>query len=133
MGYNVDISVNLLKYTNFSEIENTIQNAAKLYDCNNIYLINEEDGTIKIPRYHCVYVINFLDNNFDNFIKFLKFIKQQKLSYIECIYDDNIYKLLYASTFYLTTVDKNTSNKYKQFIKERKFTLNESILLQEFM
>lgn len=133
MGYNVDISVNLLKYTNFSEIENIIQNAAKLYDCNNIYLINEEDGTIKISRYHCIYVINFLDNNFDNFIKFLKFIKQQKLTYIECIYDDNIYKLLYASTFYLTTIDKNISNKYKQFINEKKFTLNESILLQQFM
>lgn len=133
MGYNVDLSVNTLKHTNFSEIENIIQNAAKLYNCNTIYLMTEEDGTRKIPRYHCIYVINFLDNNFDNFIKFLKFIKQYKLSYIECIYDDNIYKLLYASTFYLHNIDKSTSNKYKQFIKEKKFTSNETILLQQFM
>ena len=133
MGYNIEISVNLLKVTKFSEIENTIRCVAKSYNCNNIYVITEDDGTIKIPRYQCIYVVNFLDENFENLIKFLKFIKKYKSSYIECIYDNDIYKLLYASSFYLKTVDKDLSKKYKQFIKDKNFTPNESKLLNELI
>jgi len=133
MGYNVEISVNLLKERKFSEIENTIRCVAELYNCDNIYSISEEDGTQKIPRYHCVYVINFLEEDFDNLIKFLKFFKTYKLSYIECIYDNDFFKLLYASSFYLNNVDKELSKKYKKFIKDKNFTPNESKLLKELI
>ena len=133
MGYNIEISVNLLKVTKFSEIENTIHCVAKSYNCNNIYSITEDDGTKKIPIYQCIYVINFLDEHFENLIKFLKFIKQYKSSYIECIYDNDIYKLLYASSFYLKSIDKELSKKYKQFITDKKFTPNERKLLNELI
>lgn len=134
MGYNIEISVNMLKETKFSEIENTIHCVAEFYNCDNIYSITEEDGTKKIPRYHCIYVIIFLDENFENLIKFLKFIKKYKSGYIECIYENDIYKLLYASSFYLNnSVDKELSKKYKQFIKDKKFTPNETKLLKELI
>ena len=133
MGYNVEISVNMLKETKFSEIEKTIQGIAEFYSCDNIYSLTEEDGTKKIPRYHCVYVINFVDENFDNLVKFLKFIKHYKSSYIECIYENDVYKLLYASSFYLKSIDKELSKKYKQFIKDKNFTPNETKLLRELI
>ena len=133
MGYNIEISVNMLKETKFSEVENTIQYMAEFYNCDNIYSFTEEDGTKKIPRYHCIYVINFVDDNFDNLIKFLKFIRKYKSSCIECVYDNEVYKLLYASSFYLTGVDKELSKKYKQFIKDKNFTPNESKLLRELI
>ena len=133
MGYNVEISVNMLKETKFSEVEKTIQGIAEFYSCDNIYSLTEEDGTKKIPRYHCVYVINFVDENFDNLVKFLKFIKNHKSSYIECIYENDMYKLLYASSFYLKSIDKELSKKYKQFIKDKNFTPNETKLLRELI
>jgi hypothetical protein len=133
MGYNIEISVNMLKETKFSEVENTIQYMAEFYNCDNIYSFTEEDGTKKIPRYHCIYVINFVDDNFDNLIKFLKFIRKYKSSCIECVYDNEVYKLLYASSFYLTGVDKELSKKYKQFIKDKNFTPNETKLLRELI
>lgn len=133
MGYNIEVSVNMLKETKFSEVEKTIKDMAEFYSCDNIYSLTEEDGTKKIPRYHCVYVINFMDDNFENFIKFLKFIKKYKSSYIECVYDNDIYKLLYASSFYLKSIDKELSKKYKNFIKDKKFTPNENKLLKELI
>ena len=131
-GYNIEISINVMKETKYSEVESTIQCVAKSYNCNDIYSFTEEDGTKKIPRYHSIYIVNFLDENFNNLIKFVKYIKEYKYTYIESIYDDNIYKLLYASTYYLNNIDKEISKKYKQFIKDKKFTQNETILLKEF-
>jgi len=133
MGYNIEVSVNMLKETKFSEVEKTIKDMAEFYSCDNIYSLTEEDGTKKIPRYHCVYVINFTDDNFENLIKFLKSIKKSKLSYIECVYDNDIYKLLYASSFYLKSVDKELSKKYKNFIKDKNFTPIENKLLRELI
>ena len=133
MGYNVEISVNILKETKFSEVEKTIQGIAEFYNCDNFYLFNEEDGTIKIPRYHCIYVIYFVYENFDNIVKFLKFIKKYKISYIECLYENDVYKLIYASSFYLKGLDKELSKKYKQFIKDKNFTPNEIKLLRELI
>jgi hypothetical protein len=93
--------------------------------------LEEEDGTTKIPRYHYIYVIIFSDNSFDNLIKFVKFIKNYKKScYIECVYDNDIYKLLYASSYYLNNSNKELSKKYKNFIENKIFTPNECKLLQ---
>lgn len=133
MGYNIEISVNMLKETKFSEVENTIRCIAKRFNCNDIYTISEEDGISKIKRYHCIYVIIFMEENFENFLEFLKAIKKSKSSYIECIYDNDIYKLLYASSFYLNNIDKELSKKYKQFINDKNFTPNESKLLRELI
>jgi hypothetical protein len=132
MGYYVEISFNMLKETHFSEFENTIVDIANSYNCESIYLISEEDGTIKIPRYHCVFVIHFIDENFDNFIKFLRIIKHSKKGNIESIYDNDIHKLLYASSYYLSKINKEASNKYKNFIKNKNFTIQENTLLKIF-
>lgn len=133
MGYNIEISVNMQKETNFSEMERNIKDMAIFYSCNSLYVSSEEDGTTKIPKYHCIFVVNFLEENFDNFIKFVKFMKICKSTHIECIYyDDNICKLMYASTYYLKNIDKNASKKYKQFINDKNFTPNELKLLREF-
>ena len=72
MGYNIEISVNMLKETKFFEFEKNIEDTANFYNCNSIYVTSEEDGTNKIPKYHCIFVVNFLDENFDSFLKFVK-------------------------------------------------------------
>jgi hypothetical protein len=134
MGYNVEISVNLLKDSKFSEIEKTIQETAELYECDSIYSIAEEDGTKKIPRYHLLFVINFEEDKFEKLIKFLKIMKNNKKVYIECIFNNTFCKskLLYASSYYLNNIDKDISEKFKKFIKDKQFSPNEKILLKEF-
>jgi hypothetical protein len=133
MGYNVEISVNMLKETHFSEFENTIEEIAQAYNCESFYSISEEDGTIKIPRYHSVFVINFLNENFDNFIKFLRIIRSSKKGYIECIYDQDINKLLYASSYHLNKMGKEATKNYKNFIKNNNFTAQEKTVLKILM
>lgn len=135
MGYNIEISVNMLKEKHFSEIETNIEDTAELYGCESVVSMSEEDGTIKIPRYHMIFIINFVEDNFENFIKFIKFIKEYKKCYIESIYNYNnsISKLLFASSTYLSNIDKDISIKYKKFILEKKFTLYENILLKELI
>jgi len=135
MGYNIEISVNLRKHSKFSEIESIIQENAELFGSESIYSISEEDGASKIPRYHCIFIINFLDENIENFVKFIKIIKKNKLGYIECIYNNNICnsKLVYASSYYLNNIDKEISIKYKKFINDKKYTINENKLIKEFI
>ena len=134
MGFNVEISVNLLKDSKFSEIENTIQDIAEFYECESIYSISEEDGTKKIPRYHLLYIINFEYDNFEKFIKFLKIMKNYKKVCIESIFNNTLCKskLLYASSYYLNNIDKDISEKFKKFLKDKQFSPNEKILLKEF-
>jgi hypothetical protein len=132
MGYNVEISVNMLKETKFSELENSIENMAKLHDCESIYSLTEEDGTKKIPRYHYLFVIHFTYEHLDSFLKFIRIIKSQKMGYIECIYDNHIFKLIYASSYYLTNmIDKESSQKYRLFIGSKLFSPQEEKLLKE--
>lgn len=132
MGYTIEISINMLKENKFSEVENTIRNIAEFYNCDDFYTLTEEDGTKKTPRYHTVYIINFLDN-VNNLIKFIIHIKKYKSGYIECVYENNINKLLYASSFYLNNIEKDISKKYKEFINEKKFTPDENRLLRELI
>jgi hypothetical protein len=133
MGYNVEISFNMLKGTNFSDLKSSIEDIANSYECENFYSIYEENGTIKIPRYHCVFVIHFIDENFDNFIKFLRIIKHSKKGFIESIYNNDIHKLLYASSYYLSQIGKEAAKNYKNFIKNKNFTTNEITLLKVFL
>jgi hypothetical protein len=133
MGYNVEISVNILKETNFSEIENTIYNVAERYNCESIYSISEENGTKKMQRYNYIYVVCFLHTYFEDFIQFLLFLKNYRPIYVECIYENEIHKLLYASSFYLTNINRDISNNYKQFIKNKQFTPNESLIINIFI
>jgi hypothetical protein len=133
MGYCVEISVNMLKETNFSEIEDTIYDVAEKYNCDNIYSISEEKVTVKMQRHNYIYVVGFLNTYFDDFIKFLLFLKNYKPIYVECIYDNEINKLLYASSFYLTNINREAFHNYKQFIKNKQFTSNEYELIRLFI
>ena len=134
MGYNIEISVNMIKETKFSEIETIIINTAELYGCESVVSMSEEDGTIKIPRYHMIFIINFVEDDFENFIKFIKFIKVYKKCYIESVYNNNSKcKLLYASSTYLKNIDNDISKKYKKFINEKIFTPDENMLIKELI
>ena len=99
------------------------------YECEDIYTISECDGACKIPRYSYVLFLSFSDEELDNFLQFIEMIKRQKNLYIECIYHDDCYvKLLYASSYYLKTIDKEFVTKYR---KPRSYSEEELLVLNK--
>jgi len=90
------------------------------------------DGRCKIPRNHCIMVINFDDEQIFNCAAFLKLIKKMKIFHIECIYEDDVVcKLIYASQYYQTTMEKDRAIKYNKFKRERSLSDNEKMILEQ--
>jgi hypothetical protein len=132
MGYNIEISLNLIKIQNSSEIKQNINDLAMEYNCNNFYIMDDTDIYSKIKRIHSIMVVNFLENELNNCIRFIREMKKQKNCFIECVYDDNVYKLIHASSYYLKCINKQKSIDYKKCIKECNFNENEIKLLNLF-
>jgi len=130
MGYNIEVSINIRNYSYISEIEDSIIYMAKQNYAKDVYKFSETDGTLKIPRYHIIFVICFENEFFKNFLLFIKYVLKKKEIHIECIYEETFgAKLIYASQYYLTTIDKEQINKYKIFRKERSYSEDESMLI----
>ena len=129
MGYNIEVSFNTLKNQNVTECEQEIIQIAKNYDCNNFYQLYEFEKNLSQNRNHSVINANF--DNVEQFTQFIKKIKQIKGLYIESIYNDTNMKpdLLYASPYYLTTMDKHLSRSYKKNKRERSYSEDETIIL----
>jgi hypothetical protein len=133
MGYNIEISFNMLKHANVSELKQLITDLALDCNCNHYYYLYELEGKCKLPRNHCVIVVNFEDNEIFNCSIFVKQVRTMKKDlYIECIYEDEaMCKLIYASQYYLTTMDKDKVIKYNKFKRERSLSDNEKLILDQ--
>jgi hypothetical protein len=132
-GYNVEISINLLKETTSSTIESVVRDIAKENECDHIYSYSETDGTSKIPRYHYIIVVNFSKNNLENFGHFIKYIKRYNKVHIECIYNDTTSHLVYGSGYYLKTLGKENAKIYKMNIKDKKITEDDAYILSHII
>ena len=132
-GYNVEISINLLKETTSSTIESVVREIAEQNECNHIYSYSETDGTSKIPRYHYIIVVNFSKNNLENFVNFIKYMKKYSKVHIECIYNDTTSNLIYGSGYYLKTIGKQNAKIYKMFIKNKNFTEEDAYILSHLI
>ena len=131
MGYNVEVSINLLVHTNFSELRKEITDFALDLNCDHYYYLYEMGNGGKIPRNHCIIVVNFHDDETFNCASFLKTLKRMKDLHIECIYDDEIVcNLLYASKYYLTTIEKDKAIKYSKNKRERSLSDNDKVVLE---
>jgi hypothetical protein len=81
-------------------------------------------------RNHHILVFIFDDNDVKNLEHFIKELKKYKNVYIECLYEDNITcKLIYASQYYLSTIDKDKVIMYKK--RKRAYSDDENMLLNE--
>ena len=131
MGYNIEVSVNMQKHGNISEIKKEITDFALDSNCDHYYYLYEMEGRCRIPRNHCIIVINFDDSETFNCAYFLKTLKKKKDLHTECIYDDEIAcNLLYASQYYLTTIEKDKVIKYNKNKRERSLSDNDKVVLE---
>lgn len=131
MGYNIEVSINMMKHINVSELKREITDFALDLNCNHYYYLYEVENKNRIPRNHIIIVVNFGDSEIFNCAHFLKTIKKMKNLHIECIYDDEIAcNLLYASQYYLTTVEKDKVIKYNKNKRERSLSDNDKTILE---
>jgi hypothetical protein len=128
MAYNIEISVDLFKHSNISDIQSRLYYIADKYNYDHIYKLEELDNSCKRMKSHNIIVISFLKNQIETLSYFIKEIKNYKYYNIECIYEDDIKtKLIYASNVYLQSIDKDIRTDYK---RNRSYSEEEILLLQ---
>lgn len=132
MGYNIEVSISILKHPDVTEYEQEVIKLAEQYLCNNHYKFNEYEENVSQIRNHSVINLNF--DNVNHFSEFIKKIKQMKGIYIESIYNDDIKsELLYASQYYLTIMDKKISKEFKKNRRERSYSEDEKLFLDPLL
>ena len=119
MTYILEISINIKKNSNISEIVTNVISIANEHRMKKFYKEFEFVGKNRqIYRNHCILTIEFEEHDelLSLFIKKIKTIKKAK---IECIaLDDVVYKLIYASRTYLNIMEKEFAKDYLE--KQRK-------------
>jgi hypothetical protein len=129
MGYNIEVSFNVLKNGSVSEQLEIIKKYAYNCDCENIYEQYEFENKVQFQRRHCIVSIFFTHSNINNMIEFLNSIKKENKLYIEMVYDDINNIMLYASQYYVTQkMDKNVAKNLKK--RERIYSDDENMILK---
>ena len=100
MGYTVESSLNILKHTNVTEVQNKIKEIANDSVCNFFYDNYEFEKNKQMKRTNYTFTTNFENESIANLPYFIKNIKKIPGIYIENIYDDDANVLLYASKYY---------------------------------
>ena len=119
MGYNIEISFDIYKNSSVTNLKYELIEIAEKNHCNpiceNIHIDYEmENGfTQNEKRNHCIMTFNFDNSRIMNFIKFLNRVKKLKPFHIESIYHDEDSKIIYASKYYQSLMNKNILDKYK--------------------
>ena len=125
MVFNIEISISILGFT--SEIENRIIELGHKHHSISNYSFSEMENK---NRNHIIYVFVFDDNSIKELEHFIREVRKIKNISIECLYEENITcKLIYASSYYLSTVDKDKVIMYHK--RKRSYSEDESLLVNE--
>jgi len=131
MGYSIEVSFNILKNSSVTETRNMIINGAEECGCESFHEDYEYESHTKLNRNHCVITLNFSKTDITEIIRFLTFIRSRCGLYLELIYDDNEYNILYASQYYITQkMNKNRGKTYKNERRERSYSDDENMILK---
>jgi len=139
MGYIMEMSFNILKNSNYSELKAYVISLSIDYRCESFYDYVEMGSGHNgrgfhgnIQRNHCILVTEFTEDNILFFKDFLRIIQRMKDVYVECIYQDNVTcKLIYASPFYLKIMEKEKVEMYKKIKAEKEYNENDTLILEE--
>jgi hypothetical protein len=132
MGYDIEVSFNIVKHSSVTELQNIIQKIANESICKFFYQDYEFENNTQYKRNHSLFTINFDSEFIHNFIYFIKNIKKIDGIYIESIYDDNVNILLYASKYYQTQLmDKHLAKNYKVNKRTRSYSEDHISILSE--
>jgi hypothetical protein len=134
MDYSIEISFDIRKHKNVTTMKNNMLDLAHEYGGGYIYIMHDiaGKGRHNIYRNHCIISVTFTEDNIENCVKFIKQIKKTRSYKIECIYKSSgNSRLLYASTVYLKTINKEQSETYTTQKSTNHYTYNEYLLISE--
>jgi len=127
MGYNIELSFNILKN---SSLKDSIQFIANECNCDSFYEDYEYESKSQFKRNHCIMSINFSQNNMNYLLQFLRFIRGREGLYLELIYDEDTSEILYASQYYITQkMNKSIGKEFKKERRERSYSDDENMIL----
>jgi hypothetical protein len=130
MGYNIEVSFNVLKQSNVGEVKDHIIDLAIEKGCEFYFEDFEFEKNRQYQRNHCVITLHF-SSGIDSVVQFLKIIHKTKGVFIETIFQDENSQLLYASRYYITQMmDKHIAKKYQIRRKERSYSEDDTLILQ---
>jgi|UniRef100_A0A6C0CM31 hypothetical protein len=136
MGYEIEMSLDLRKHKSVTKIIDDTQDLAEYYECERYYQFSECEGEIRrLKRKAQVMVFCFDDNKFENMSNFLKDViaKYKKRLYIESIYDINRHSLIYASPYYMSIMEREQKDDYKERRTNRSFSETDYFILREIL
>jgi len=130
MGYNIEISFNVVKNGSITELLEEVRNCAEECFCNKFYEDYECENKFQFQRRHCLMIINFSQSMINNMIEFLNIIKKYHGLYVELIFDEDNDSILYASQYFITQkMDKYTAKDFKILKKRRSYSEDENMIL----
>jgi hypothetical protein len=132
MGYTVESSLNILKHTNVTEVQNKIKEIANDSVCNFFYDNYEFEKNKQMKRTNYTFTTNFENESIANLPYFIKNIKKIPGIYIENIYDDDANVLLYASKYYQRCMmNTHLAQKYNVNKRMRSYSEDDVKILHE--
>ena len=130
MGYNIEVSFDIIKNSSATQLPDTIRNVAKECECESFYEDYEYESHVQFKRNHCVMTAIFSQTNIDELLHFLQFIKKTEGLFLELIYDDIANVIVYASQYYISQkMNKINGNLYKKERRERSYSDDEHMIL----
>ena len=119
MVFTVELSLYKNKENNVTFYNRTRREQAENHNCIMQYFTHEINGyRHNIKNNDCIHTVIFDVNNYNNLINYLIEVKKERISYIDCIYKDNIVcDIMYCSPRYLKKLDKNTAKYIKKNLK----------------
>lgn len=134
MSYQIEISINLTKISNFSEIKKLLFEKAQECKVESYYSIFELFGkNRRILRNHFILTCLFTDNDelLSDFIRFAKKIKNVNIESVG--FDTGKFELMYASKKYLNMMEKEFVERYLNLKRDNKLYKQDSIIFKTIL
>ena len=136
MGYEIEMSLDLRKERNVISVMNGAMEIAENNECDRYFQFSECEGEVRrLKRKSQVIVFCFDDEKFTEMSNFLKDVidKYKKKLFIESIYDIDRHSLIYASSYYMSIMEKEQKDDYKHRRTTRSFSDTDYYILRAIL
>jgi len=129
MVYNICFSLNA-KEPNIHKVQDMLLNISFSYGAHNYYFTFEETILKKNIIITCIFNLSFENNEIKNMTMCINEIRNLAKVNLDCIFEENNkYRLIYASKYYLHSIEQNSVSNYKKFHRERSYSESDIIIL----
>lgn len=130
MGYNIEVSFNVLKNGSVTKLLEEVREFAEECFCEDFYEDYEFENKVRFQRRHCLISVSFPQEKINNMIKFLNRVRKNNGIYIELIYNEDNNSILYASQYFITQkMDKYAAKDFKIQKRKRSYSDDENMIL----